>query len=109
MERIGPVRRIVGRFISHRRTSISHANSIDAPIRSVRRDAGPVDARSGRLCFGTVIGSGAVRRERAQALQNHAQYAVSGPQPPSNPPRCDTSIDAGKLPATVLPPIIVAH
>jgi len=32
-----------------------------------------------------------------------------GPQPPSNPPRCDTSIDAGKLPATVLPPIIVAH
>jgi hypothetical protein len=32
-----------------------------------------------------------------------------GPQPVSRPPRCADSLDAGKLPATAMPPIMVGH
>ena len=32
-----------------------------------------------------------------------------GPQPVSRPPRCADSVDAGKLPATAIAPIIIAH
>jgi hypothetical protein len=32
-----------------------------------------------------------------------------GPQPPSRPPRCADSFDAGKLPATAIPPIMVGR
>lgn len=30
-----------------------------------------------------------------------------GPQAPQHPPRCKDSFDAGKLPASVLPPIVL--
>ncbi|WP_428309697.1 hypothetical protein [Hydrocarboniphaga sp.] len=32
-----------------------------------------------------------------------------GPQPPSNPPRCANSVDAGKLPATAIGTIMISH
>jgi len=32
-----------------------------------------------------------------------------GPQPALHPPRCADSLDAGKLPATAIPPILVGH
>lgn len=36
-------------------------------------------------------------------------FQAPGPQPASYPPRCAGSVDAGKLPAAAIAPILVPH